>query len=102
MGVGLPDFRVRQVEKIGPKLKKCSVSQGFEREFLLFVLEWLKELHLTILTPNPLFDSRIEPENSKNYVFEQIFKHFLNFEPLLPLISGINSRFDYATLCILN
>ena len=38
----------------------------------------------------------------KNYVFEQIFKHFLNFEPLPPLISGLNSKFDYVTLCVLN
>ena len=35
-------------------------------------------------------------------VFEQIFKHSLNFEPLPPLISGLNSKFDYATLCVLN
>ena len=35
-------------------------------------------------------------------VFEQIFKHFLNFEPLLPLISRINFKFDYASVCILN
>ena len=26
--------------KIGTKLEKCSISQGFEGEFLLFVLEW--------------------------------------------------------------
>ena len=41
-------------------------------------------------------------KTSKNYVFEQIFKHSLNFEPLFPLISGLNSKFDYATLCVLN
>ena len=59
-------------------------------------------LHFTILTPNALFDSRIEPENSKkNYVFQHIFKHSLNFEPLPPLIYGLNSKFDYATLCVL-
>ena len=45
MGVGLPDFREGQVEnrdkwKIGTKLEKCSISQAFEGEFLLFVLEW--------------------------------------------------------------
>ena len=53
---------------------------------------------------NALFDSRIEPENSKSYVFEQIFKHFVTFEPLPPLISGLNSKFNYATtnLCVLN
>ena len=35
-------------------------------------------------------------------VFEQIFKHFLSFEPLPPFISGLNSKFDQATLCVLN
>ena len=39
MGVGLPDFRERQVE-VETKLEKCSISQGFEGEFLLFLLEW--------------------------------------------------------------
>ena len=26
----------------------------------------------------------------------------MNFEPLPPLISGLNPKFDYATLCVLN
>ena len=39
MKVGQPDFREGQVE-IGTKLEKCSISQDFEGEFLLFVLEW--------------------------------------------------------------
>ena len=38
----------------------------------------------------------------KDYVFEQILKHSLNFEPLPPLISRLNFKFDYATLCVLN
>ena len=38
----------------------------------------------------------------KNYVFEQIFKYSLNFEPLLHLISGLNYKLDYALLCVLN
>ena len=46
-----------------------------------------------------LYLSQKTPEN---YVFEQIFKHFLNFGPLPPLISGLNSKFCYATLCVLN
>ena len=37
----------------------------------------------------------------KQQVFERIFKHFLNFKPLPPLISGVNTKFDYATLCVL-
>ena len=39
MGVGVPDFREGQVEN-RDKTGKCSISQGFEREFLQFVLEW--------------------------------------------------------------
>ena len=88
--------------KIGTKLEKCSISQGFEGEFLLFVLNRKKIPHFTILTPNAFFDSRIEPENSKNCVFEQIFKHSLNFELLPSVISGLNSKFDYAILCVVN
>ena len=38
----------------------------------------------------------LSQKTPKDYVFEQIFKHFLNFEPLPPLISGLNSKFDYA------
>ena len=41
-------------------------------------------------------------EMSQKTKIEQIFKHFLNFEPLPPLIAGLNSKFDYATLCVLN
>ena len=45
-------------------------SQDFGEEFLLFVLEWQEHFtHFTILTPNALFDSRIEPENSKKLCF---------------------------------
>ena len=39
MGVGLSDFREGQVENRA-KLEKYLISQGFEGEFLLFVLEW--------------------------------------------------------------
>ena len=39
MEVGLPDFREGQVEN-RDKTGKCSIAQGFEEEFLLFVLEW--------------------------------------------------------------
>ena len=44
----------------------------------------------------------IEPEIPQNYVFEQILKHSLNFEPLPLPISGINLKFDYTILCVLN
>ena len=52
------------------------------------------------MTPLTLRLSQKTPE--KNYVFEQIIKHSLNFEILRPLISGLNPKFDYATLCALN
>ena len=62
MGVDLPDFRERQVEN-RDKTGKCLTFQGFDREFLLFVLNGKNAPHFTILTPNVLFDSGIEPEN---------------------------------------
>ena len=39
MKVGVPDLG-KDKWKIETKLEKCSASQGFEREFLPFVLEW--------------------------------------------------------------
>ena len=68
-------------------------------DFYCLSLNGKKTPHFTILTPNAFFDSRIEREN---YVFEQIFKHSLNFVPPPPLISGLTSKFDHATLCVLN
>ena len=50
----------------------------------------------------PALTPELSHKTKKNYVFEQIFKHSLNFEPLYPLISGLNSKFDYVTLCVLN
>ena len=47
----------------------------------------------------PSLTLELSQKTPKNYVFEQIFKHSRNFEPLPPLISGLNSKFDYATLC---
>ena len=41
-------------------------------------------------------------QKTKKNCFQQIFKHSLNFEPLPPLISGLNSKSDYTTLCVLN
>ena len=42
MGVGLQDFREGQVEN-RDETGKCSISRGFEGEFLLFVPEWHKK-----------------------------------------------------------
>ena len=50
----------------------------------------------------PSLTLELSQKTPKNYVSGQIFKHSLNFEPLPPLISGLNSKFDYATLCVLN
>ena len=44
----------------------------------------------------------LSQKTKKNYVFEKIFKHSLNFEPLPRFISRLNSKFDYTTLCVLN
>ena len=55
MGAGLLDFKEGQVEKIRTKLEKCSISQGFEGEFLLLFLNGRNTPHFTIMTPNPLF-----------------------------------------------
>ena len=56
-----------------------------QRGILLFVLEWKEPPHFTILTPTAPFDSRIEPENSKSYVFEQ----FLNIPSILNLFLSL-------------
>ena len=34
--------------------------------------------------------------------FSASLKHSFNFEPLPPLISGLNPKFDHASLCVLN
>ena len=62
MGVGMPDFRKGQVEN-RDKTGKCSSSQGFEGNFYCLSLNAKNTPNFTIVTPNPLFDSRIEPEN---------------------------------------
>ena len=36
----------------------------------------------------PSLTLELSQKTPKNYVFEQIFKHSLNFEPLLPLFLG--------------
>ena len=83
------------------KTGKCSISQALKANFYCLSLNGKNTPHFTILTPNALFDSRIEPENLKKLCFEQIFKHSLNFGPFPSLISGLNSKFDYATYVFL-
>ena len=102
MGVGLPDFREGQVEKQGQNWKNAQFLSVLKGNFYCLSLNGKNSSHFTILTPNAPFDFKTEPENSKSYVFEHIFKHFLNFEPLPPLISGLNPKFDSTTLCVLN
>ena len=100
MGVGLPDFREGQVEKQGQNWENAQFPRALKGNFYSLSLNGKNIPHFTILTPNLLFE--LSQKTPKNYVCEQIFKHFLNFEPLPPLISGLNSKFDYATLCVLN
>ena len=85
--------------KIGTKLENAQFPRALNGDFYCLPLNGKNTPNFTILTPNALFDSGIEPEN---YVFEQIFEQSLNFEPLPPLIFGLNSKFDYAALCVLN
>ena len=57
MGVGTPDLREEQVEKMGLKLEKCSISQGFEGGTFYHLFRNRKNIsHFTILTPNTLSD----------------------------------------------
>ena len=52
--------------------------------------------------PNTPLTLKLSQKTKQNYVFKQMLKHSLNFERLPPLISGLNPKFDYATLCVLN
>ena len=49
----------------------------------------------------PSLTVELSQKTKTNYVFEQTFKHSLKFEPLLPLFSGLNSKFDFVTTYIL-
>ena len=55
---------------------------------------------------NGLFFGQIMLNDSENHLNKKwlntILNHSLNSEPLPTLISGLNPRFDYATLCVLN
>ena len=63
MGVGVPDG------KIGTKLEKRLLPQGFETNFYHLSLNGKNTTHFTILIPNTLSDFKIEPENSKKTMF---------------------------------
>ena len=97
----MPDFRGETSGKIGIQLETCSVFQGFKEGFFRLSMNDTNTPHSTILTQNKPSDRKIEPENYKNYVFEQILNHSLSFEPFPSLISGLNSKF-FATLCVFN
>ena len=86
MGVGLPYFRGNKW-KDEDKTGKCPIYQG-KGNFHYLSLNRKNTPYFTILTQNPLFDSQIEPENSKNYVFEQLFNISSILNLSLPLFLG--------------
>ena len=49
----------------------------------------------------PSLTPELSQKTKKNYVFEQIFKLSFKFEPLPPLISELNSKFDYVPYVLL-
>ena len=69
MGVGLPYSREGQVEKEGQNWKNAKFPRALKGNFYCLSLNGKNTPHFTILTPNLLFDSRIEPENSKKLRF---------------------------------
>ena len=102
VGVGLPDFREGQVEKWRQNWKNAQFPSALKGNF--YHLSWLERTPI-ILPFGPQILSmtlKLSQKTPKNYAFEQILKHFLSFEPLPPLISGLNPKFAYATLCVLN
>ena len=69
MGVVLPDFREGQVEKMGTNWENAQFPRALKENFYYLSMNGKNTLHFTILTPNALFDSRIERENSKKLYF---------------------------------
>ena len=67
IGVGLPDFREGQVENT--KLENAQFPRVLRCNFYCLSLNGKNTPHFTILTPNAIFDSRIEPENAKKLCF---------------------------------
>ena len=68
MGVGMPDFRERQVENRA-KNGKCSISQGFEDGFYHLSQNGKNNPHYTILNQYTLSDLKIEPKKQKKKLF---------------------------------
>ena len=69
MALSLPDFKEGQVEKEGQNWKNAQFPRALKDNFYCLSLNGKNTPHFTILTPNSLFDSRIEPENSKELCF---------------------------------
>ena len=69
MEVGLTDFREGQVENKDKTGKNPQFLRALKANFYHLSLSGKNISHITILTPNLLFDSRIEPENSKKLCF---------------------------------
>ena len=65
MGVSLPDCREGQVEKLEQNWKNPQFPRAIKGNFYCLSLNGKNTLHFTILNPNTLFDSRIEPESFK-------------------------------------
>ena len=54
---------------MGTKLENAQFPRALKGNFYRLSLNGKNILHFTILTSNLLFDSRIEPENSKKLCF---------------------------------
>ena len=55
--------------KIRTNLENAQFPRALKRNFYCLSLNSKNSPHFTILTPNALFDSRIEPENCKRLCF---------------------------------
>ena len=62
MGMGLPEFRGTS-RKIVTKLENAQSPRALKGNFYCLSLNGKNTPHFTILIPNALFDTRIEPEN---------------------------------------
>ena len=71
------------------KLENTQFSRDLKGNFYHLSLNGKNTPHSTILTKIPYLTLKLSQENSKNYVFEQILKHSLNFEPLPPPITNL-------------
>ena len=87
---------------MGTKLENAQFPRALKGNFYCLSLNGKNTPILPFLPQMPSLILELSQKTPKNYVFEQIFKHSFNFESLPPLISGLNSNFDYATLSVLN